>query len=59
MYLKDPDGVLKTVKSQSVDGCTLLVLNGRHLSYVAEEVVPDGEQRRRIFHTACINGVIL
>ena len=30
---KDPDGV----KPQSVDRCTLFILNGRHLSYVAKE----------------------
>ena len=34
--LKGPGGLLKTVNSRSVDRCTLLLLNCRHLSYVAE-----------------------
>ena len=43
------------VKSRSVWRCTLFVLNGSHLSSVAEEGGARLSQRRRIFHIAYIN----
>ena len=55
LYWKDPDGVLKAVKSRSVDRCILFVLNGSLLSYVAEEGGARLSQSQRIFHIACIN----
>ena len=39
-HWKYPDGALQTVKKCSVKRWTLLTLNGRHLSYVAEEEEP-------------------
>ena len=40
VYLKGPVCVLKTAKTLSAQRCTLCVLNGSHLSYVAEEAEP-------------------
>ena len=43
VYLTGPVCVLKTAKPLSVQRCTLCVLNGSHLSYVAEEAEPWSE----------------
>ena len=40
VYLKGPVCGLKTAKTLSAQRCTLCVLNGSHLSYVAEETEP-------------------
>ena len=40
VYLKGPVCVLKTAKTLSAQRCTLCVLNGGHLSYLAEEAEP-------------------
>ena len=47
VYLKGPVCVLKTAKLLSVQRCTLCVLNGSHLSYVAEEAEPGGARLSR------------
>ena len=46
------------LKPMSVDRCALFVLNRSHLSYAAEEGGARLSQLQRIFHIACINGVI-